>query len=440
MKYALLITLVSVLIFFALAQMGQEGNDTHEGPVLEFWSYAASGSVEKTTRFWSIVARRFEKENPGVRINTVTDINQGNYIQMLGTRIVAGKPPDVLIIDDGESVRLNMEKLLMPLESFIESDTVYDSNDFPPSMVQDSYVGDIRYSIPWYGAYVCLVYRSDIFEQAGLEPPKTWDDLLVVSRVLQKKYNIEYPLSLSNSVFFTISWLWQNGADILSPDHRKVEIGSPACIKALQFVHDLIYKHRVINPSLTVTGEEQAEKLWAAEKAGMLVSGSWNFSVLDTKYPHLKGKWAVSVLPSSKKDISFYGGQHLVMTRQARHPELAWKFMALATSADIQELWTDIIGSPPANLRTIEKPSFQKNHPYLYQLRNIRLKGRNMPLAPFVAELWYTRFQNSVQDVVMRDPEADIAEVVTRAAKQLQDFVDLYWQKHEYFIQGKNEN
>ena len=115
------------------------------------------------------MARGFEERHPGVTVRTVADINHGNYEQMIGTRFIGGKPPDVMIMDDLDMVPLNIENLLMPLESFIDDDPTYRTGDFPASMVCDGYVGDTRYSSPGYGDFPCLFYRTDLFAQAGVD-------------------------------------------------------------------------------------------------------------------------------------------------------------------------------------------------------------------------------------------------------------------------------
>lgn len=176
MRQAILILAASAGVFLLLGLMRREPRAERGVRTIEFWTYAGGGSAGRSFHFWNEVARGFEAANPGVKVRTVTDINQGNYLQMLTTRFIAGNPPDVFIADDGMTVPLNQDGLLMPLDSFIEKDPAYRTDDFPVSMVRDGYVGQTRCTIPWYGGFGCLVYRTDLFAQAGVEPPRTWDN------------------------------------------------------------------------------------------------------------------------------------------------------------------------------------------------------------------------------------------------------------------------
>lgn len=435
MKHGLVILVAAVLAFWLMSLGGGRGGAPAGTRVVEFWCYAAGGSGDRTHEFWRSVADDFERANPGVRVVTVTDILQTNYLQMLSTRILGGNPPDVAILDDGMAVPLNQENQLRVLDDFIAADPTYRSDDFPPSLVANTRVGGRQCAIPWYGAYGHLTYRKDLFAEAGVSPPRTWDELLEVCRRLQQKFpEMKYPFASEISPFRMSPWIWQNGGDILSPDCRTLTLNTPEAIGAMQFVHDLMYRHKVMDPRLA--GSVAMGQLWSAGQAAMMIDGSWRIGVYDKNYPHLAGLWAVAPPPAGVQSGNFYGGQQLAMLRQARQPELAWKFMAFAASPRNQLRWSDIVGSPPANLRTLELPQFAQRHPQFLTLRECMVTGRNNRMAPFFEKLWYRRFRNEVMDRIFRDPSADVPAVMAQAVPRLQATIDQYWATHRYFVQG----
>lgn len=405
---------------------------------IEFWTYAGSGSPTRTRQFWTEVAKQFEKENPGVHVRLVTDISQGNYVQMLSTRVLGGHPPDVMIFDDNHLPALNVEGLLMPLDDFIARDTRYRSDEFAPSMVADTFVNGHRYSIPWYGGYLCLFYRTDWFAEAGLQPPKNYAELLAVCRVLREKYNLRYPFAWRPDSSFTLMpVLWQNGGRILSADFRTVAVDSPAMYRSLEILRDLIHRDQIIDPAV-LTGAS-ADKLWLNGQAAILLNGSWMIGIFHEQYPDLAGKWAAAPVPIlGDRDVHFYGGQHLVLTRKSRHPDLAWKFMVVATRPEMQARWSDILGAPPGNMRTLELPGFCDRHPDFCRTQDAMRKPMNNPLAPFFNEIWGGRFGNLVMDEVLKRPDTDITGLVHRAAVSMQAVADEYWKSHPHFVQGQS--
>ena len=434
MKHALVIFVVVAALFALLARRG--GEDQADGrATIEFWAYAGGGSSAATMRCWEEMARGFERANPGVHIKTVTDITHGQYLSVLTTRFIGGNPPDVFIMDDNTTPDLNREGLLLPLNKFIAADRNYHLEDFPPSMLGDGCVGSTRYSIPFYGGYGCIFYRTDLFRKAGLEPPRTWQELIRVSRALQSRLSLQYPFAMEPTAgFWMMPWIWQNGGDILSPDHRRVVLDSPQAIGAIQFVHDLMYKYRVMDPSLA--SGTTIDSLWSSGQVAMMINGAWMIGMNDVSFPQWKGKWETARLPAGVKDVTFFGGQHLMIARTSKRPELAWKFMVFVTSPQSQLRWSVVTGSPPGNLRVFDMPEFRKRESHFARMREAMLHGRNNPLAPFFTQIWYGRFQSRVLEVVMEDPRADVPAAVRTAAREMQSIVDDYWSVHTHFVQG----
>ncbi len=426
----ILCMLVAAVASSACSRGGGEGAAT-----LEFWCYSGGGAKDQTGAFWQAVARGFERANPGVRVSVVSDIPHNYYMSMLGTRFIGRNPPDVMLMDDVDLGDLAREGMLTPLEPFIRSDPNYRSEDYAPSMVRDSHVGGVRYSIPWYGSFVQMTYRSDLFERAGVKPPRTWDELLTVCRRFQQALGMTYPFAMSLSgSFWMINWAWQNGASVVSPDHKRVTVDTPAFIEAVQFVHDLMHKHRVMTPALT--GGTKMNDLWSTGKIAMMLDGAFSVGRYDLLYPQWEGKWALAPLPAGKHDVSFYGGAHLVMSQVTKDRDLAWRFMVYVTSVPNQLMYADMMGIPPGNMKVFELPAFQQRHPHLAGMRVAIERGRNNPLAPFFPKIWYDLFRNRVVDVVMPDPQADVAAVVRSAARDMQQVADDYWARHPELAKG----
>lgn len=435
MRHAFLVFLVVGALFALLARRGGDGGGADGRTAIEFWAYAGGGSSDLTMRCWDEMARAFERANPGVRVRMVTNISHGQYLSVLTTRFIGGNPPDVFIMDDNTTPDLNRERLLLPLNEFIDRDPDYHLEDFPPSMLRDGCVGTVRYSIPFYGGYGCLFYRTDLFRRAGVEPPTTWQELLDACRALQAKLGMKYPFAMEPTAgFWMMPWIWQNGGDILSPDHRKVLVDTPQAIGAVQFVHDLMYKHAVMDPSLA--SGTTLDSLWSSGQVAFMINGAWIIGMHDRNFPQWQGKWQIAPLPAGVANVGFFGGQHLMIAKACKHPEVAWRFMVFVTSPQSQLQWAELTGSPPSNLRVFEMPEFRAGQPQLARMREAMLHGRNNPLAPFFVKIWYGRFQSRVLDVVMKDPHADIAAAMGEAAREMQAVVDDYWMIHTHFVQG----
>jgi multiple sugar transport system substrate-binding protein len=89
------------------------------------------------------------------------------------------------------------------------------------------------------------MYRKDLFDGAGLQPPDTWDDLLKAGTILKAKGT---PIGIAinqKSNDASNSWtslLWCYGASTVAEDGKTVAINSPQTKEALSFAVQLYQK------------------------------------------------------------------------------------------------------------------------------------------------------------------------------------------------------
>ena len=82
--------------------------------------------------------------------------------------------------------------------------------------------------MPWYWVSFPATYNMAHFRKAGLEPPKTWDELLKQGKVLKKQGN---PIGIAishtgdaNTTFWAV--LWGFGGKVLEADGKTPAIVS----------------------------------------------------------------------------------------------------------------------------------------------------------------------------------------------------------------------
>jgi multiple sugar transport system substrate-binding protein len=398
-----------------------------DAQAMEFWSWGMGGGRDSTQRYWEYTAAAFARTGHRGRINVVGSIPHAHYTSVLGTRFIGGNAPDIMVLDDSTMVELAEENLLLPLDDLIRADRTFQSNDFAPSMIAASQVNQRRYSVPLSGSWVHLIYRTDLFAAASLAPPQTWSDAIEVGKALQLT-GMRYPLALEpRDPFWVINFIWQSGGAPLSDDYRHVTLLTPEALAGLQFVHDLVYKERLVDPASTRgTG---ARELWSTGSAAMLMDGGWMLGRYDTLYPQLIGKWEVIPLPVGRIARSFYGGAHIAINRDCKMSRAAWDFISYATRPASQMRLTEFTGSTPANLAAFKLPEFRTRFPHIARMEAAVHRGYNTPLLSFFSRMWYDVFKNSVLDLIMQDPRADIPAAVRAATPAMQAIVDDYWQR-----------
>ena len=141
------------------------------------------------------LSEAFEKANPDIKLDWV--VLEENVLRQRVTTDIATKGGqfDVLTIGTYEVPIWAKRGWLVALDNLPED---YDVDDIlPPIREALSYDGTL-YAAPFYGESSFTMYRTDLFEKAGLEMPEkpTWDFIKDAARKLADKSNDVYGICL----------------------------------------------------------------------------------------------------------------------------------------------------------------------------------------------------------------------------------------------------
>jgi len=171
------LTLIGALALIAAGCGGDDGGSSGDGgdvsgtlAVTAIWS-----GIEQES--FQAVIDGFTEANSGV---TVKYTSGGDQLPtQLSTAVEGGNPPDIAFLGQPGLVRDFVEKdALQPLD-FAREDVETNLGD---SAVQLGSVDDTLYGFLFKAANKSLVwYNVAAFEDAGVEPPATWDDFLAAA-------------------------------------------------------------------------------------------------------------------------------------------------------------------------------------------------------------------------------------------------------------------
>ncbi|MBQ7726825.1 MAG: extracellular solute-binding protein, partial [Clostridia bacterium] len=116
---------------------------------------------------------------------------------------LAGKGPDVALFTPKDTpINLAMRGALTDLSELPGYEEVY-RRFYEYAWIPYAYQ-DGMYAVPETQNYEMMFYRSDIFEEFGLEPPQTWEEFYTVIEILQKS-NLQVGVLETNAVNAGIS-------------------------------------------------------------------------------------------------------------------------------------------------------------------------------------------------------------------------------------------
>ncbi len=119
----------------------------------------------------------FTKLHPDIKINMI--FMEENDLRNAATKDVAtkGGQYDIMTVGAYEVPIWGENKWLVDLTDLAAEDPAYDVDDFFQPVRDGVSYEDRLYAVPFYGESSFLMYRKDLFEQAGLTMPErpTWD-------------------------------------------------------------------------------------------------------------------------------------------------------------------------------------------------------------------------------------------------------------------------
>ncbi len=206
-------------------------------PVTVTWSTW----VNTETPFWQATIEAFHKVHPNITIEVQSVPSSDDMFDKLLAQIAAGNPPDTAYVSDWMTGTLAQNDGLTPLDDYIAKSKIIDINDYVPAFLQPARVNDVQYGLPFASETTGLFYRTDRFEEAGLDPnhpPETWEEFQQYAEKLTDKDNSKYGFAVfaTEAAYYFYPWLWQAGGDQLNPDDPNDVIwDSPEGQRAAEF-------------------------------------------------------------------------------------------------------------------------------------------------------------------------------------------------------------
>jgi multiple sugar transport system substrate-binding protein len=164
-----------------------------EKVVVEFWT---TDNEEERVNTYEAIAARFMAEHPEIDVRIVP-IEEAGVTQRMATSLAANRPPDLIRMGVERVAAFAADEILDEdaAEAVINAVGLDDFRAGPLDMVVNPATGKYA-AIPFDGWIQAIWYRSDVFGEAGLEAPVSWDTINAACDALPGTGNLLYALTL----------------------------------------------------------------------------------------------------------------------------------------------------------------------------------------------------------------------------------------------------
>lgn len=217
----------------------------------------------------------FNAANPGIVVKQEPQ-NWGEIYTKAPAAVAAGNAPELLFaIPDFTPILKDLGKV-QPMDEFIQE--MDEAHKFYPAALESYTYDGATWAVPLYNMAHSLWYRKSVFEEAGVEPPTTWDEWLAAVETLTTadQYGIGLPANKQLYTDQTVyDFMVNAGADEIYNEDGTLRFNNPETVEAYDFYSQL---YQFSPPDSTNWTWGEAEACFANRTCAMILQ----FTVITT--------------------------------------------------------------------------------------------------------------------------------------------------------------
>ncbi|QAY73415.1 sugar ABC transporter substrate-binding protein [Agromyces protaetiae] len=334
------------------APVSTDASKPYAGTTLKYWATNQGPSLDADAEILQPELDKFE-EQTGIKV----DLEVIPWSDMTNNTLaaaVSGQGPDVVNIGNTNATTLNTTGAFLPFEG-ADLEAIGGKDKFIESAWQSTGPEGVPpTSLPLYSQVYGLFYNKALFEDAGLEPPTTWEELVAAAKAITNPdtgtWGIVAPAGTVN-VAMHIQYIFaaQAGGSPFDKDGNP-DFETAANVEGVRQYLDLMSKDHVMNPSNAQFSDGgQATTEFAGGKIGMYMAQTGNVAGLRSNGMDTD-QYGVVPIPAPKGGDpvgSFIAGTNISIFKNTKHKEAALEFVKFMTSEEESEILNKAFGTLP---------------------------------------------------------------------------------------------
>lgn len=280
----------------------------------------------KTGPFFEQMAKDFTAANPDIKVS-IEVVPWDTLLQRLTTDVAGGSTPDIAIIGTRWLLDFASQGVAEPLDSYMTPDFkgTFIDTFMGPGIIDGKLMG-----LPVAASARAMMINKDIYDKAGVTPPKTWDELYADAVKIKAAVPDAFAFGLQGKEIETDAYfyyaLWTHGGDILNADGTS-GIDSPAAIAAATLYKKMI-DEGLTQPSPTNYTREDVFNLFKQGKVATIFTFPMLIPQIKAEAPNLH--YEILPLPEAGTKATYGVTDTLMMFSNSKVKDAAWKFMQFA--------------------------------------------------------------------------------------------------------------
>jgi multiple sugar transport system substrate-binding protein len=314
----------------------------------------------------------FEKKYPAVKVKVVNAGQGQDHYTKLRTALQAGTgAPDVAQVEYQYVPTLTITDSLLDLRPYGAEAMKDTFVDWTWGQVSGS--GGEVWAIPQDTGPMGMLYRQDIFDKHGIQPPKTWDEFAAAARKLHAADPNVYLTNLAANASGSGAWhglLWQAGAKPFATSSKSevsINVNDDVSKKVASYWGGLAAE------GVIGTEPDFTDSWFAGLNSGKYatwLTAAWGPVFLSGSAEATSGKWRAAPLPqwdSAAPSSGNWGGSTTAVIKSTKNAIAAAEFAKFINSdPESAKLFATKQFFFPATKALLADPSFVGQTPAFY--------------------------------------------------------------------------
>lgn len=286
---------------------------------------------------------RFNESQDGITVELRTFTGGDAYNQAILGQAAGGRPPDVFLVDGGQRIQTFAGSgTIRPLEELAASADV-DLANFQESLLDAFRVNDQLYAIPKDFNTTALFFHEDMLQEAGIEPPESWQELREAANQLTS--GDTHGLGMYPEINYFLAFIKAAGGNFVTSEGIE-NFENPEHLAAVDFLTTLFREDgSAVSPQMM--GASWDGEMLANKQVAMVYGGTWISGTITGPDTDLQ-LGAVPLPPDAEQGAVLYTAGWVV-AEASEHPEAAMELIAFLTSDEelVAGREAALIGLPP---------------------------------------------------------------------------------------------
>ena len=316
MRKFLLIAIIVFLVILTAPYSNLKNKNQTQSEVI-FWTL----QMNDFSNYMNKVIKDFEAQNPDVKIKWI-DVPFSEGEKRTLASVLSDNPPDLINLNPDFSATLAQKGTLYE----IPTDK---TNEFNQEIIDSLKYNDKLYSIPWYATSAVTIYNKKLIQKAGINVPKTYDEIRLAAPIIREKTNayIFLPNITENDTMLKIlNKYGVNSYETIDSEKSK---------EVFELFKDMYQKNLIPKESITQTHREALEK-YMSENIVLFQAGANFLNMIKENAPTTYKNTDVAPQITGELGQNDFSLMNFVIPLRAKNKDQALEFALFLTNEQNQ--------------------------------------------------------------------------------------------------------